>query len=394
MNPIEIERILNANKTQALCLWPSWPLRGDSDEVGHLGGRPKLPNGVDWPRTGGDAPLHFLAMVNCSKLQDPFNRLPTHGALFFFGLANEDGAYEEDDMTRVLYFEEIGQDPVAPPEDAIPVMGGYDHFSMYLGLEEDVLATEFNRWPLEQIILGDWPDLEMLPAAERQRVQDAGYDEQGNYPYSAEVQRRRQSQLPIPDAPSDPNWVWPRGQLHKNSGVTLAEICSRPQFPFAYAFVENICRNYEHSCERQLKDWEPNKDRLPDPAQLSEKQQVQQKKQAAYMEVIGKRVQVSQKLRRNAVAKGLANTIAGAERDEFLSWLTYESADDLRHGWDMKSAYEKGMRSTLLRLGSYPELVDKIPRELFAEFPVTAHHQMFGFGHFDYNPSDADAEHR
>ena len=59
---------------------------GPDHVVGHLGGRPKLPAGTDWPTWEGHGPLSFIASIDCAALPSDVLDidLPGEGALLFF----------------------------------------------------------------------------------------------------------------------------------------------------------------------------------------------------------------------------------------------------------------------------------------------------------------------
>ena len=54
--------------------------------VGHLGGNPRLPDGVEWPQWPHHGPLTYIAGIDCAAL--PANDLgmpfPANGNLLFF----------------------------------------------------------------------------------------------------------------------------------------------------------------------------------------------------------------------------------------------------------------------------------------------------------------------
>jgi uncharacterized protein YwqG len=61
--------------------------------LGHLGGLPNLPLGIEWPRSPKGVPFHFLAQIDLAAvpasgivdfLGRPLPEFPRDGALYFF----------------------------------------------------------------------------------------------------------------------------------------------------------------------------------------------------------------------------------------------------------------------------------------------------------------------
>lgn len=93
---------------------------------------------------------------------------------------DEDGTFDEDGATQVLFFENGGSVDVMPPDDLGQIMGGYDGFSQHAGLSEDRPTAEFNRWPLEAFGVQDWPEHGALPSNDKAEITKAGYDDRGD----------------------------------------------------------------------------------------------------------------------------------------------------------------------------------------------------------------------
>lgn len=403
MDQLALDTLLDKHKTLAICLWPSWPLRTDINEVGHLGGRPCLPQGVAWPRTASGKPLHFLAMIDCGALRDPSASLPDRGVLFFFGLMDADGSFDETGSTQVLFFETSGSVDSILPDDLGATLGGYDNFSRHAGLIEDRPTPEFFRWPLEAIVVDDWPEHAGLPTDDKEEVTKAGYTDTGDYSYDIEVRRRQAAQLPRLATPDSKVWRLPSLTTLKDADLNLTDIAERPDFPQVNGMIESICRVYEHAKQRELERHkekaapaEPQKktgigglfDRLRGTTPVAEPVNAKLEKQNRYIAVALERVEDAKAMRQKAVALGLGNAPTQRDRADFIKWLTYNTSDDARHKWNAQAAYDAGLNLALKRLGTYPDAAEKIPHALFEEYPEAPHHQMLGFGPSDLAPNN------
>jgi hypothetical protein len=93
---------------------------GDGSPVGHIGGAPRLPVGMEWP-SAGDVPLPLLLSVDCGALPrvDGFD-LPSAGTLLFFVHREADFDEPEGDpgrYGRVVYVPEGAETAVVEPPD-------------------------------------------------------------------------------------------------------------------------------------------------------------------------------------------------------------------------------------------------------------------------------------
>ncbi|MFI9725750.1 DUF1963 domain-containing protein [Streptomyces sp. NPDC052092] len=92
--------------------------RGDGAPVGHIGGSPRLPVGMEWPSAGG-VPLPLLLSVDCGALPrvDGFD-LPVDGTLLFFVHQEKDFSESRADpgrYSRVVYVPDGTETAVAEP---------------------------------------------------------------------------------------------------------------------------------------------------------------------------------------------------------------------------------------------------------------------------------------
>jgi hypothetical protein len=96
----------------------AWPGKDGEETVGHMGGLPRLPVGVQWP--GGESPLPFIGSVDCAALPRAEGLgLPADGSLLFFLHHEEDmDEHPSPAYSRVLYVPAGTETEVAaPPPD-------------------------------------------------------------------------------------------------------------------------------------------------------------------------------------------------------------------------------------------------------------------------------------
>ena len=94
------------------------PSRAGEEVVGHFGGLPRLPVGVEWP--GGGSPLPFMGVVDCAAFPRTEGLgLPADGSLLFFLHHEEDmEEHPSTEYSRVLYVPADAETEVAsPPSD-------------------------------------------------------------------------------------------------------------------------------------------------------------------------------------------------------------------------------------------------------------------------------------
>ncbi|MEU3306735.1 DUF1963 domain-containing protein [Nocardiopsis sp. NPDC055551] len=94
---------------------------GEGSPVGHIGGAPRLPVGMEWP-SAGDIPLPMLLSVDCGALPriDGFD-LPADGTLLFFvhkEMDCDESRADPGQYARVVYVPDGTETAVAEPPDA------------------------------------------------------------------------------------------------------------------------------------------------------------------------------------------------------------------------------------------------------------------------------------
>ena len=94
------------------------PIRFDEEARSWLGGRPRMPERMDWPRDAEGKPLHFFAQIACADLpSDLWNGLgPRSGWLLLFVQSAETLGVADSGREQVLHIAELGPER-APPDD-------------------------------------------------------------------------------------------------------------------------------------------------------------------------------------------------------------------------------------------------------------------------------------
>lgn len=131
--------------TVALRLVPQIPLRDAISTHSWLGGRPRLPAGIAWPKID-DQPADFLAQIGCADLpRDLWGGLgPREGSLAFF-------IHRRDYAVRVLHLRETGL-PVALPFTLNDPEGWFGpHGGLGGGDLAQFAVRAFPEWPVDLI---------------------------------------------------------------------------------------------------------------------------------------------------------------------------------------------------------------------------------------------------
>ena len=130
------------------------PIRFEEEPRSWLGGLPKMPDDVDWPRNTEDArPMHFAAQICCADL--PSELWAKHGPrdgwilLFLDAFRMGSGDLEDDDCVVALHVDHLGPER-KPPEDLKPVQDKMMSGADYWQPQEDV-PNVWRKWPIDII---------------------------------------------------------------------------------------------------------------------------------------------------------------------------------------------------------------------------------------------------
>ncbi|WP_167737684.1 DUF1963 domain-containing protein [Sphingomonas parva] len=164
MSEDAFEFMFRRHRRDAILLHRSYPPHCARRTNSKFGGLPRLPDGVEWPRTPNGTPLHFLLQIDCADL--PFrSSLPESGVLFFFARDDESLDWDIDrppeEACRVLH---VRAAPPAtplrqPPSDIPPIGGAYrPHGGWRDTLREGENGPSFHvEWPIEPLAMDSWP---------------------------------------------------------------------------------------------------------------------------------------------------------------------------------------------------------------------------------------------
>lgn len=156
-----------------LRLVPQIPPRDAISTNSWLGGRPRLPAGLEWPRIG-DQPADFLAQISCADLPpDLWGGLgPRDGALAFF-------IHRRKYDVRVLHLRDTGA-PITPPFTLNDPEGWFGpHGGLGFGDLAPFAVRAFPEWPVDLVAIrpGDTdPRCEGDPDEPGATLYDRGYD--------------------------------------------------------------------------------------------------------------------------------------------------------------------------------------------------------------------------
>ncbi|MCW5645818.1 MAG: DUF1963 domain-containing protein [Sphingopyxis sp.] len=162
-----------AADTVSVRLVPQIPPRDAILTSSWLGGRPRLPAGMDWPLIDGE-PADFLAQVDCTQLPpDLWGGVgPRQGSLAFF-------IHRRGYRMRVLHLHDA--DIPVPPPRALDDPDGWlgPHGAMRFGDLDPFAIRAFPEWPVDVVAVcpGDSdPRVETADTDAGAALYDRGYD--------------------------------------------------------------------------------------------------------------------------------------------------------------------------------------------------------------------------
>ncbi|WP_439569513.1 DUF1963 domain-containing protein [Sphingopyxis sp.] len=156
-----------------LRLVPQIPPRDAILTTSWLGGRPRLPGGMDWPQIDGE-PADFLAQIDCASLPPALwgGLGPRDGALAFF-------IHRRGYQMRVVHLRDA--DVAVPPPLALDDPDGWfgPHGGLRFGDLEPFTVRAFPEWPVDLVAVrpGDAdPRVEADPNEPGSALYERGYD--------------------------------------------------------------------------------------------------------------------------------------------------------------------------------------------------------------------------
>lgn len=179
--PKDFDGDLAPLRRDAIYLHRPFPVPSALDDKNtYLGGSPRLPESIAWPKATNGRPMSFMAQIDCSDLPKTSFDLPEKGLLLFFASLDEDSYCEDDPYAfgRVVFEPKTGSpEREAPPDLTLPsAMKGWPYEG--LRFRSDDVGT-LRRWPLKAYLVNSWPPV--LP--------DANWQEQSKRDYGDMCQR-------------------------------------------------------------------------------------------------------------------------------------------------------------------------------------------------------------
>ena len=166
-----VDLLLETYRTPAIMLHRPYPPIKFPPVRSRLGGRPLLPAAFEWPWSRRrEAPLHFLAQIDCAELPRIDARLPTAGMLFFFASDDEEQIWSDgapEDSVRAIYAPAVAADqPEREPPPELPPIGHQDLGGQYPELYGEPTwplpgengPSLHASWPLVALRIDSWPD--------------------------------------------------------------------------------------------------------------------------------------------------------------------------------------------------------------------------------------------
>jgi uncharacterized protein YwqG len=130
------------------------PIRFDEEARSWIGGLPKMPVGMEWPRAKPKKPLHFMAQINCADLPPELwgGLGPREGWLLLFA---DMEALTEDmkrPLARVIHVTELGPD-AEPPSGLYWARNDLVDVSWVKGTLPGAQRQHFRQWPVDLVPL-------------------------------------------------------------------------------------------------------------------------------------------------------------------------------------------------------------------------------------------------
>lgn len=144
----------------SVVLRPQVPIRFDEEPRSWLGGLPKMPQDIVWPRGGaGHLPMHFAAQICCADLPAQLwaGMGPRQGWLLLFMDGYRMGTYDgydgddPDGWAKVIHIDQLGPERTPPGDisgvkDLIYAGADYDD-----ARDEDDVPSIWRKWPIDLV---------------------------------------------------------------------------------------------------------------------------------------------------------------------------------------------------------------------------------------------------
>ena len=126
------------------------PIRFDEEARSWIGGLPKMPVGMEWPRAKPKKPLHFMAQINCADLPPELwgGLGPREGWLLLFADMEALTEQEKRPFAQVLHVTELGPE-AQPPSGLYWARTDVFDVSRVLGTLPEAQHQHFRKWPID-----------------------------------------------------------------------------------------------------------------------------------------------------------------------------------------------------------------------------------------------------
>ncbi|WP_282607393.1 DUF1963 domain-containing protein [Pelagibius sp. Alg239-R121] len=379
------------NCEPAIMLHRPYPLTSAHKGHSYLGGTPKLPQSLEWPRTSSGVPLHFLAQIYCAELPSSQGLLPDSGLLFFFAKIDEDMDWDNEplhDACRVLFVPDAAETSTPAPSDLPKIQGGWSAFEKNFVLPSDPVYCSYPKWPVGFFSIDSWPDASAFPGHHYLDNPFREYQTAIDQARSAEADRAT-GLPPLPEKVSyvDSSQLMDVGPKDKDSD-TLPAAAFDPPFPQLWLMIDRVARivaTWSAESARRVRD--------ADDALI-----------AAYNTLRQDAVRWA------AVAKaaGLLTQPDAGQQRRFTDWMRALRHHDHRQiGTNVGSLYAKGLISAIQYIAQRPDLTAYIPKfylQAYAKeflpnryqrspgYPNRVSHQMLGNAHSAQQANPVDRE--
>jgi uncharacterized protein YwqG len=250
MSETKFAPLLEKYRQPAIMIHRPYPPLNLKPVNSHLGGRPNLPAGIDWPRTGDGIPLHFLAQIDCAELPQTDGLLPDSGVLFFFAHMDDDmnwGEGDPADDARVVFTSNPGEKETDPPNDLPEIL--YEGVQLY------------PCWPVTFHPVDSWPDPSGVPV----KWQNSDYEAYYEAVKELRLAEKQRVAGPWTKLPYFPRW---RKEIFwaSDPDFHLPDSPAGRPFPQVWVLLERIaCHVLKCAAQRM---WLPPEQKGPDPALL------------------------------------------------------------------------------------------------------------------------------
>jgi len=367
-----IESAMEQYRRPAIMIRRMYPPHDVPPRNSRLGGRPLLPDGVDWPRAKDGVPFHFMAQIDCAELPPNGGVLPERGVLFFFArisdaLWGSGDSQTASDISRVLYAPSFGKRKAVPPPGLLSAL---DTVLAEFRVPGDPPFGVFPGWPIEFRSVDSWPRGWQLPwVPDPDEENDRYVQEQLREhwrAYDSAVNKAESDQLRRLFGP----WTHQRADWalfkHWPPNNQLAFPAARPDRPFpqVWVMIDRIARHLYHRVVDVLK-------------QDEHRRKLTSERTAALSRILASAMEWV----RAAAAQSLDAETEPDTARRFSAWLQELSGPSQDNARMAHEAIRRGVESAIQFAASSPATASRIPEHYYLEHVDHREpHQMLGCG--------------